>query len=129
MGLISWISGGGETAKKVVDAAINTGDALFFTDEEKSQASQKRLDWVLKYMSATNAQNVARRLIAVMVVGIWAFILAIAVIAGYFSRDEGSYAVWLFGVLKDVVANPYNIIMAFYFLTGTVRAFKGDGSK
>ena len=127
-GLFSWITGGGQLAEKAIDAVIKTGDALVFTDEEKSVANQKTMDWVLQYMNATNAQNVARRIIAVMVVASWTFIVMLACIAGYFNHDDNSYAEWLFTVLKDVIANPYNIIIAFYFLTGTVRAWRsGDG--
>lgn len=127
MNPLAWIMGGGKTAEKAVDAVINTGDALVFTKEEQSVASQKKLDWLLKYQQATGAQSVARRMIACMVVLAWFIILLAACMAGYFDRSEGSYAVWLFGVLKEIVANPYNIIMAFYFFTGTVRAFRGDG--
>jgi len=128
MGLLSWITGSGDTANKVIDAVIKTGDAMVFTDEEKSVANMKKLDWVLQYMNATNAQNVARRMIALFVVVSWMFVLFMACIAGYFSRDESSYAMWLFDILTEIVSEPYNIIIAFYFLTGTIRAWKdGDG--
>ena len=128
MGIFSWISGGGETATKVIDAVVKTGDALVFTEEEKSVANQKTLDWVLQYMNATNAQNVARRMIALLVVGSWVFVLFLACITGYFNRDENSYAMWLFDILRDIVSEPYNIIIAFYFLTGTIRAWRsGEG--
>jgi hypothetical protein len=129
MSIFNWLTGGGDSAKTVIDAVIKTGDALVFTPEEKSIANQKTLDWTLQYMNATNAQNVARRLIAIFVVGTWAIILLIACIAGYFNRDETSYAMWLFDVLKEIVANPYNIIIGFYFLTGTLRAFNSGGGK
>ena len=126
-GLLGWLTGGGDSATKIIDAVVKTGDAMVFTEEEKSVANQKTLDWVLQYMNATNAQNVARRLIAVLVVTTWMFMVLTACVAGYFDRSEASYAEWMFEVLTEVVGNPYNIIIAFYFLTGTVRAFKGDG--
>jgi hypothetical protein len=129
MSIFSWISGGGDAATKVIDAVVKTGDALVFTEEEKSVANQKTLDWVLQYMNATNAQNVARRMIALMVVGTWMFILIVACIAGYFGHEEGSYAVWMFDILNDVVADPYNIIIGFYFLTGAVRAWRSGAGK
>ena len=127
MSLFSWVTGGSDTASKVIDAVVKTGDALVFTDEEKSVANQKTLDWVLQYMNATNAQNVARRMIALVVVVTWMIILLMACVAGYFDRGENSYAMWLFEVMKEIIANPYNIIIGFYFLTGTIRAWKsGD---
>ncbi len=129
MGILSWITGGGDLANKTVDAVIRTGDALVFTDEEKSVANQKILDWTLEYAQATNAQNVARRIIAVTVVGLWGILILAACIAGIFDRNDGSYAVWLFDVLKDVIGSPYNIIIGFYFLTGTIRAWQSGGTK
>ena len=128
MGVLSWVMGGGETADKVIDAVVRTGDAMVFTEEEKSVANQKILDWVLQYMNATNAQNVARRMIALLVVVSWMFVLFLACVSGYFDRAPESYAVWLFQILRDIVSDPYNIIIAFYFLTGSIRAWKaGDG--
>ena len=129
MSLFSWIAGGGTLATKTIDAVIATGDALVFTDEEKSVANQKTLDWVLQYMAATNAQNVARRIIAIMVVLTWMVILLAACVAGYFNRTDSSYAHWLLEILKDVIANPYNIIIGFYFMTGAIRSWQSGGKK
>ena len=125
MGIFDWITGGGKVAEKVVDAAINTGDALFFTDEEKSQANMKRLDWTLSYLKTTSGQNVARRLIAVGVVGLWVTLILIACVSGYWNHGSGSYAKWLFDVLEDVVNAPFMIIIGFYFMTSLARAVKG----
>lgn len=126
MSIFSWITGSGRTQEKAIDAVINTGDALFFTDEEKSVANQKKLDWLLDYMKATSAQSVARRLLAVMMAGTYLSVFIVVCGAGYFDRSEGSYSVWLFDVLKDTLESPMNIIIGFYFLTGTVRAFTGN---
>jgi uncharacterized membrane protein YhaH (DUF805 family) len=127
MGILDWITGGGRTADKIVDAAINTGDALFFTDEEKSQANMKRLEWTLAYLKTTSGQNVARRLIAIGVVGLWITLVLVAVVSGYLNHADGSYSAWVFGVLEDVVNAPFMIILTFYFATSLARAYKGGG--
>ena len=127
MGWLSWLSSGSSSAEKVVDAAIATGDALFFTDEEKSVANMKKLEWILAYMKTTSGQNLARRLIAVGVVGLWVVLVLVAVVAGYFVRGDGSYSEWVFSIIRDAVKEPFMIIIGFYFLTSALRAFKTGG--
>lgn len=124
--LFDWVSGAGKVQEKAVDAVIKTGDALFFTDEEKSVANQKILDWRLDYAKATSSQSVARRFLAVTLSLTYVFILLVACAAGYFDRGQDSYAQWLFDVLADILQNPINIIVGFYFVTGTMRAFTGN---
>ena len=122
MGLWGWLTGAPEVASKTIDAAIRTGDALVYTDEEKAENAKKIMDWSLKYLEATNPQNVTRRVIAVQIVAVYLLILIAACIAGYFNRGHESYAAFLFDVLKEILTNPFNIILGFYFFTQTVRA-------
>ena len=63
--MFSWLFGNAKSVDKAVDAVINTGDALFFTDEVKSVASQKILDWKIRYAEATQNQSISRRIISV----------------------------------------------------------------
>jgi hypothetical protein len=58
---------------KIIDTLISGGDALVFTGEEKSE-------WMLKAYEATAPQNLARRLIGLVIAGVWAFASAVAVI-------------------------------------------------
>tara|TARA_R110000764_G_scaffold67319_1_gene140052 strand:- start:749 stop:1144 length:396 start_codon:yes stop_codon:yes gene_type:complete len=54
---------------KVFEAAAGVGnwiDEQQFTDQEKSQASFKALDYKLKWLNATQGMNLARRYIAMM---------------------------------------------------------------
>jgi len=127
MGWLSWISGGGETATKLIDAAINAGDSLVFTDEEKSQANMKRLEWTLAYLKTTSGQNVARRFIAVGVVGLWVILVLMAVIFGYFNHGDASYSQWVFKIIDDVVNTPFLTIIGFYFAMSLARAMKTGG--
>jgi hypothetical protein len=53
---------------KVLDMASGVGnfiDESFHTDQEKSDASFKVLDWKLKWLNATQGQNLARRYCAI----------------------------------------------------------------
>lgn len=122
MGWFDWITGGGKTAEKVVDGVSSGLDAMFFTDEEKSQANQKILDWKLKYFEATKSSNVTRRVIALMIVGLWVVLVVGMVISHGFGAV--AYAEYLFKTLTDIVMQPFSIIIGFYFLAHVVRANK-----
>lgn len=128
---LSWLFGNSKSAEKSLDAVIKTGDALVFTDEEKSKANQKVLDATIEYMRATQGMSVARRIIAFIVCSLWAFLIVVAVLTGYFDRSVGSFSEYVFTVLRDIVNDPFKIIIGFYFLTavgssaiGALKRFK-----
>jgi hypothetical protein len=119
MAWYSWITGGSETAGKVVDGVISGVDAMFYTDEEKSIANQKILDWKLKYAQASSGQNIARRLIAVMVSSLWAIMLIVEVVAKALGFD--AFSEFVFNVLKENLNTPFSVIIGFYFLAHITR--------
>lgn len=123
MGWFSWLTGSSDTANKVVDSAVSGLDVMFFTDEEKSQASQKVLDWKLKYLKATAPQNVARRAIAIMVVALWMFLILLGV--GMEMLGAHGISKFIFDTLTENVNTPFGIIIGFYFAAHVVRGFKG----
>ena len=117
MGL-GWLFGNSASVEKAVDAVINTGDALFFTDEEKSVASQKILDWKIEYAKATQNQSVSRRIIAVGVTAMWC-IVGLSTLAAK-ALGHVSYPEYAMQFMVDVVMQPFSIIVGFYFLTALV---------
>lgn len=122
MGVASWLFGG--DVDKVIDHAASGLDALVFTDEEKSKAGQKILDWKLKYLTATAHQSLARRLIAVSITGLWIVLNLTGVIAKGFGAD--AFAGFVFETLKENVNTPFSIVLGFYFLA---HITKGIGRK
>jgi len=122
MGWINTLLGSSDFVNKVTDAAINTGDKLVYTDEEKTEAHKKVLDWYLEYLKVTNPQNIARRLIALSVTLLWCIFLIIAVtmeILGFHSDSK-----FIFETIKDNINQPFSIVLAFYFATHALRALK-----
>ena len=71
-GLIKSIFGNSERSNKIVDAVINGGDSLFFTDQEKKEFEAKRVEVFLDYVKATSAPNLARRFLAMTITAVWA---------------------------------------------------------
>ena len=110
--LLAKIFGGGDTTKAVLSGI----DKAWFTDQEKS-------DYLLKYLAATQPQNMARRLIAFIVVFLWALLVLIAVIAQPFMPEWSDK---IFYILEDVVNMPFSIIIGFYFAAHLARSWKKD---
>jgi hypothetical protein len=80
--------------EKILDGASNAVDKMFYTEEEKAEAAaEARKEGFAVYMEwlkSTSGSRLARRLIALMVTGIWAVqhILAqLFALIGVFSDD------------------------------------------
>lgn len=121
MGFWSSIFSSSETVNKTVDAVIKSGDALFYTDEEKAIASQKKLDWILKYHEASKGSNIARRFLAIMIIGVFLFLVVACAILILVESPE-RFAL-MFNLIKDTLATPVSVIIGFYFLSGMVRDY------
>ena len=119
---IAGLFGSGKTVEKGLDMVSSGLDALVFTDQEKTVANQKVLDWKLKWIAATGPQSVARRVISYIIVGLWAYIVLLAV--HLHLLDMKTEAMFLFKVLKDVLHWPFITIIGFYFAAHIVRANK-----
>jgi hypothetical protein len=81
---------GTEAALNSVVKGVTEGlDALVYTDEEKAQAGAKERtearSMVVNWMAATQGQNLARRLIALSITGVWLLMYITSVIASIIS--------------------------------------------
>ena len=121
MGILDKLFGIDKQLDKLTTGAVNGLDKIFFTAEEKSEANQKLIEWYLKYLEATQPQNLARRLIALIVVSLWAFLILFGVLL---YKMDMAWSAFVFSTLDNIVNNPFMIIVGFYFLTHAVRAYK-----
>ena len=113
MNLFKAIFSAPETVGKVVDAVINTGDALVFTPEEQNAANQKKLDWLLEFHKASSGSNLARRLLALSVTAVF---LLFAVVAGGIVLFGGNQLSALLSVVGAFHLPELMVgIWAFYF--------------
>ena len=101
---------------KVVGAAIAGIDKSMWTAEERS-------DFFLRWIEASAPQNLARRIIAFLVTGMW--VLACVVILIQLTMEVDATAEMAF--MKDTVNPPFMIIIGFYFLAHVIRANKKKG--
>lgn len=127
MGLLSRVFGNDKDREKLIDGAIGGIDKIFYTKQEKAAHRIKAADWWLRYLEASQPQNLARRLIAMIIVGVWAFLIVVTGLVWYFNKEWAEFLLLLLG---DLVAQPFMLIIGFYFLKHAVSAFvKGKGSK
>ncbi len=113
--------GDSDTVREIVSGAKAGIDMAIYTEEERAIAAKDVLEFRLRYMEATNPQNVARRAIALLIVGLWAVLVLIGVLAWPVSE---AFSTHVFRVLDEVVNQPASLIVAFYFLTHVVRSAK-----
>jgi len=110
--MLGWLFGGSKAADKTVDGISSGIDKLVYTDEEKADASREGLKLWIKYQEATQPQNLARRLIALIIVGIWAILTLLAGILG--ALDIKGH-VFLLDLLFKAVMPSVVVIVSFYF--------------
>lgn len=131
------IFGSSKNTETIVDGAVSGLDKLFYTDEEKADARKDMREWWLKYLTATQPQNVSRRFIAIVVTLLWAFLVLLGIAAymvAYLLTPEGAevnaqMSQFIFSVLTDVVMVPFAGIMAFYFAAHVVRQYQNGNGK
>lgn len=136
-GMISAIGsfiGGMFSSSKLQDTAIDGIRKLGGLDEMNDK---EKADWLLKYLEITKHQSPMRRLIALaFVVGLMLFtgLWLIATIlfrvgmglgwAPAFNGQMDLLADDLFMMCKEIILQPVNLIVTFYFVTDIAKRMK-----
>jgi hypothetical protein len=122
MGLLKRIFAGPDQVAGIVDGATGLIDKFTFTNEERSEASFRAFELWLEYQKATSGQNVARRLIALIVVGLWAFLTVVVAVVGLVEtlalEGEAAGAAFVFRLLSEAVSPLVIVVIGFYFSKG-----------
>lgn len=116
--MFEWLLG--KKTEKAIDTVAeglyNGIDKLFFTDEEKVQASQKAFDAWLRMVEATSKENSAksytRRIIAIMVISVWLTLLVYGVVAFPFSQ---AYSRFILSLVTNDMLWITGAVVVFYF--------------
>lgn len=101
-------------SSKNTETVLSGIDKVWFTNEEKS-------DFFLKYLAATQPQNMARRLIALVVVVLWALLIVSGVTI---YKIDVAWSQYVFDTLSENVNTPFSIIIGFYFAAHLARAWQ-----
>lgn len=115
------------SSSRLQDTAIDGLRKLGGLDEMNGK---EKAQFILDYMNATKHQSIVRRLIALVMVGLFtAFVLTwlIAAGAGYYFDIQTSLefagAVKMF--FESVILQPYNLILSFYFIVNIAQKVGG----
>jgi hypothetical protein len=111
-----------DTAAKAADAVFKGADASWFTKEEQAE-------WYLRYLEATQPQNLSRRYISLVITMIWA--LSTLSLLGAIFIGMPERAGEILNLLSTVVNPVFFVVITFYFAKGiadTVWA-KDKGTK
>lgn len=133
-----------ETVSKAVDAAIATGDKLVLTEEERLDYRKELGEWYLRWLQVSSGSDLARRLIALVVIFLFAILVLVIVvlyILGAATTDvatvDGTTVlvpnVWLvvadkiLGLASTVVLPIVVTVIGFYFTVRAVTNFARKG--
>lgn len=123
---MSWLSSifTTDTVSKSVDAIIDTGDAIWYTDEEKAKAHQLSVETKLKALKLFEPFKLIQRHIALVFVYNFVFAFWVGVLIFMYGNE-----VQFKGYMDLVVSFSLGWIMltiiSFYFAGGFVSSFKG----
>jgi hypothetical protein len=106
------------TATKIVDKIAGTD----WTPKDKA-------DFILNFQESTKHQSPARRFIALCVTAVWVLLvvsMALSYIAGNLlgSPEVLMIAKDMKMIMADLIREPFNLIIGFYFVIGTMNSFK-----
>ena len=121
-GLLSRLFSSTDVVASTIKSATKGLDSLVYTDQERAEKTEVAQKIYQKMWMAALPSALSRRLIACTMVAVWA-ILIVTGVAEYAAgwKDAADYT---FGVLKEVVLQPVNIIVSFYFLKQVVAEYR-----
>ena len=132
--ILGKLLGTDKAVASIVENASSAIDRLVYTDEEKAddrkQAVTEARQMVISWMNATQGQNLARRLIALIVTGIWVFqyltMMVLSVIAVWVQDpDPFKVSATVIGGYAESMNGAMMLILGFYFSA----PFMGDLAK
>ena len=127
-----------KSAEQLVDAAVRTGDAIWYTDEEKAQAQAQIREWYIRLLGAMQPFNVAMRSLAFIVGGVWLvhllvssllFVAAVFICAPDAEACRAAMAATAIdSQLAMHINDPFKLVMGFYFgsalANGAIRTWQ-----
>jgi uncharacterized membrane protein (DUF485 family) len=126
MGILGKIFGTDKALESGLNMIYKAGDALFYTDQEKAADKESKVKQVHQFMNdwmeTTKGQNIARRLLAVMITTVWLFLylvgILLSVISPWVATEISVKLMESAKVLEsnaNMMSGAVMLILAFYF--------------
>lgn len=124
-GFFGKLFGSTNALNSIIDGVTNGLDALVYTDQEKAgdaaKATTEARQMVVAWMASTQGQNLARRLIALSITGVWLMMYVFSVIMSMmavFMIENATQIIEVSKIAKDSandMSSAVMLILAFYF--------------
>ncbi|QGT52250.1 TMhelix containing protein [Vibrio phage MZH0603] len=111
------------------DSVVNTGTKIIDKIAGTDWTSKEKAEWLLKYQEATRHQSLARRFIALSVTVIWCLLVTVMIVSYIIGNIFSIPEVLMIAkdmkmVMKDLVVEPMNLVIGFYFAINIIQGFK-----
>jgi hypothetical protein len=122
--LLGGIFGSQKALSGIVDGVTNGLDKLYYSDEEKAEDGAKERaaarDMIVEWMSTTKGQNLARRLLAMIITSVWLlqYIASMGLdLAAVWVEDSAKLteSSMVIGQRAESMNGAMMLILAFYF--------------
>jgi hypothetical protein len=131
MGIRTWVTGGSNTADKIIDSIVKTGDALFYTKAERSEFDMQRqalwLELQKTLADESSPRSVNRRVVAWAVILMTSFMTIMCLAAAALGAHE-----FCANVIATATAFKWDWafcgVIVFYFGTHMLSATVGKKS-
>jgi len=132
------VFGTDKAVSRVVDHTANALDKLIYTDEEeaeaKAQAVTEARSMVIEWMKATSGQNLARRLLAMVITLVWVSqyvaMMSLSVIAVWLENgDKCNASSQIIGGYAENMNGAMMLILGFYFAAPHLSSVAGVALK
>lgn len=142
MGLWDTLFNSGDTLDKATDAVINTGDKLFYTDEEKAEDRIKQREFFPTLLKAYHPFKIAQRVLAMWFGGLFGLAFIVGLFVSIFNMIS-TYKQTVAGIAKEEIViislnplfalvNAFSLglimltIVGFYFAGGAINSLHKD---
>jgi hypothetical protein len=106
---------------EVATSAVRGMDDLIYTEQERAEKTQEAQRLYSELYMAALPSALARRIIAVLVVLVWCTMMLFATAIHGF---DPKWSEQTLKILQEMVVQPVNIILGFYFLQAVVKTYR-----
>lgn len=106
---------------ELATSAVKGLDDVVYTDQERDERTEKAQEMYARLWTAAAPSALSRRIIAAIVVSVWAFLICLTAVVWPYKQEWSEF---LLELLREIILQPVNIILGFYFLKQIVTEYR-----